>query len=229
MSNTLDPPMTFFAQLIGKDDLVFDIGANIGEKTILFSELADKVIAVEPLLECSTVLTSKFENTNVTVVNKAVGSFIGKDLICKPGNVSTTASMSNRFVKEVGKSGRFGDMHWYQSESVEVVTLDLLIEQFGVPDFIKIDVEGYEPNVVRGLSQPVNLLSFEFTPEVLFMVDEVFDHLDSLGWYETNYTLNHAPEQFELSGWVTPGFLQGKLIQYEGNNSLMGDIYVRFE
>ena len=64
-------------------------------------------------------------------------------------------------------SGRFGDCQWNQTTTVSVTTLDSLFAEHGVPQFIKIDVEGFEYEVVSGLSQPIKALSMEFTPEFL--------------------------------------------------------------
>ena len=50
---------------------------------------------------------------------------------------------------------------------VAVTTLDALIARFGVPAFIKIDVEGAEPDVLAGLSHAVPVLSFEYLPRAL--------------------------------------------------------------
>ena len=46
---------------------------------------------------------------------------------------------------------------------VPVTTLDALIERHGVPSFVKVDAEGFEEEVLQGLSRSIKALSFEFT------------------------------------------------------------------
>jgi FkbM family methyltransferase len=217
----------FYSQFMTKTDLVFDVGANVGDKATIFSELADKVIAIEPQAETFAALRDRFVNTNVTPVNKAVGDYEGVAKILHPADLTTIASLSNRFIEGVRKTRRFGPASiWDEAEEVGMTTLDILIEQFGVPAFIKIDVEGFEPEVIRGLSQLIPL-SFEFTPELLYMVDEVFDHLRTLGSFETNYGLLNDYAKLELSDWVSAETMQKELKKYESSNCIMGDVYVR--
>ena len=78
----------------------------------------------------------------------------------------TVSSMSPKFIESVGKKV-FKDETWDGQVVVKTGTLDQMIDRYGVPRFIKIDVEGFELNVLNGLSRPVPLLSFEFIPLAL--------------------------------------------------------------
>jgi hypothetical protein len=110
---------------------------------------------------------------------------------------------------------------------VPVTTMDRLVEIYGVPDFCKIDVEGFEYNVLGGLTQAIPLLSFEYTPERIQPALECIDRLTGLGQYEYNYS---SEESMILgsSEWLRaedmPRFVQNVIVQKGGS---FGDIYAR--
>ena len=72
------------------------------------------------------------------------------------------SSLSSDWVRAVQKTGRFSEYKWNRKQTVFIDTLDSLIAQYGVPAFMKIDVEGFEDQVVSGLSIPVGAISMEF-------------------------------------------------------------------
>lgn len=150
------------AELIREGSLVFDIGANIGRMTYQYLALGARVVAVEPQSVCvNEELLPRFGNDErVTIVHKACGAQEGEATMAIYGHGSTIST----FVPD----HYWGPGPWEGtprdgSETVEMTTLDALIEEYGRPDFIKIDVEGYEHEVLQGLSQFVPL-SFEFHP-----------------------------------------------------------------
>ena len=61
--------------------------------------------------------------------------------------------------------GRFAHtldvLEFAEKKNVETTTLDHLSAEYGLPFFVKIDVEGYELRVLRGLRHPVPYLSYE--------------------------------------------------------------------
>ena len=78
---------------------------------------------------------------------------------------------------------------------VPVLTLDMLIEKYGRPDYCKIDVEGWDVAVLRGLSSPLPLLSFEFHTwaDGVAELKAGLARIAELGRYEFNYTRQDAP------------------------------------
>ena len=74
-------------------------------------------------------------------------------------------------------------------ESIRTTTLDSLIADHGVPAFWKIDVEGLELDVLRGLSRPLAALSFEFVSEALDATHKCLDHLEQIGFRHFTYQL----------------------------------------
>lgn len=173
----------FYAQFVGRGDLVFDVGANTGNRTRPFLRLGAKVIAFEPQTDLAGALKKQFAtNANVVVVDKAVGR--EKTGRLRRADASTISSMSEEWIEAVKDSGRFAGHQWADALTVPMVSLDEAIAAHGSPAFVKVDVEGYEFEVVSSLSQPVAALSMEFTPERLEPIKGCIDLLTALGSYE---------------------------------------------
>jgi FkbM family methyltransferase len=223
-----DEMVRFYGQFMGRGDVVFDVGANIGNRTRVFARLCRQVVAVEPQSRCVALLTAAFSNEpKVAIVHTALGAAEGTATM-NVSVASTVSSMSPEWINAVKASGRFGsEVTWDQTEQVPVTALDKLIERFGVPAFVKIDVEGFEPQVVAGLSRPVNVLSYEFTPERLGDGLAVLDKLASLGPVEANYAQGEEMK-LVLPAWVSTEQLKDVLKGFEGNTEMFGDVYVRF-
>jgi FkbM family methyltransferase len=70
--------------------------------------------------------------------------------------------MSEKWISRVEQSGRFRkSVTWTDWQDVETTTLDSLISEYGVPHYLKVDVEGFETSVFRGLHTAISYLSFE--------------------------------------------------------------------
>ena len=219
----------FYSQFIKKGDLCFDVGANVGNRTNVFLRLGARVVAVEPQKTSFRVLQQKFtRNRRVVLVNQGLSDHVGYvDLHI--ANVSTISTMSKDWKSAVTDSGRFpSDRYsWTQVVSVPVTTMDHLIERYGLPAFVKIDVEGYELPALQGLSQPVRHLSFEHTPEFFDSTRQCVDHLSGLGRARFNLSLGEST-QFSLPNWVVGEVLCDYLSSLP-DKSVFGDVYARFE
>lgn len=182
----------FYSQFITDGDLVFDIGANHGNRTEIFLALGAKTVAYEPQPICANDLKRRFKKEqNFTLVQKALGASVGKGTmdLCQADTIS---SMSKQWVESVRKSGRFSEYEWDRSLEIEVSTLDNEISRFGKPSFLKIDVEGYESKVLSGLNMAIDAISFEFTPEDHANTVRCVERLMELGDYEFNYSLGES-------------------------------------
>ena len=219
-----DRALAFYRDLVPRDALCFDVGANVGNRVELLLELGARVVAVEPQADCVTELDRKFgSNARFTLVATALGAAPG-ELVLKVPSASTIASLSPEFIEAMQASGRFSQYSWDREIRVPVTTLDALIAEHGVPEFCKIDVEGYEAEVVAGLSQPVPCLSFEYTPELVDVALSCVEHLERLGSYE--YNVSHGESmQLVARRWFGAEALRPMLLAERFPS--WGDVYAR--
>lgn len=216
----------FYKTFVNKGDLVFDVGANVGNRTSVFLDLGAKVVAIEPQSHCAEMLKHKFgRDPRLTIIQKALGQNEGIGVIHTCG-AETISSMSDEWINAVKSSGRFSDYNWQNEEDVQITTLDVLISRFGTPSFCKIDVEGFESKVLRGLSTPIRTISFEFTPENIDNTIDSLMKIETLGKYAYNWSLEESL-QLELDDWTT----SEKMIQILSkiDPPLWGDVYARRE
>lgn len=191
----------FYSQFIHPNDIVFDIGANIGNRSDVFIALGAQVVAVEPQKYCIDYLANKYKNLpQVTLIQKAVGKTPGKQTLFVSGS-DASSSLSSVWIKEMKKSGRLANLHWKEKTQVDITTLDNLIKIYGKPTFCKIDVEGYELEVLQGLSQPIPFVSFEFFPERMRTLISCLKTLQKLGTYTFNFALGEDPH-FRTNRWL---------------------------
>jgi FkbM family methyltransferase len=134
--------LQFYGRFISDGDLVFDVGANIGERSDVFLALGAVVVAIEPQAECAKRLRSQWQSEpRFTLFEGACSEAAGeRELFISDAN--TLSSMSPEWIEAVRASGRFRDYRWDKTHTVETTTLDALIAEHGTPAFIKVDVEG---------------------------------------------------------------------------------------
>lgn len=209
---------TFYSQFIRRGDLCFDIGANIGSRVEVFYRLGAKVIAVEPHPECVKLLRAKYHIPEITVVEKAVGAKQGKGTLFINDKDSSISSMSTDWIEGRGRQ-KFPLTKWDNHQEVQITTLDSLIAEYGIPQFCKIDIEGYEIEAVKGLSQPIPYMSFEFCPELVSNAYTTIRNLDSLGMKWFNYSLGES--MVMASNWQNAQDIFTVLARAEDR----GDIY----
>jgi FkbM family methyltransferase len=219
--------LEFYSQFINPGSLCFDVGANIGNRVKVFLKLGSRVVAVEPQDECIRILNSMKRYNNLILIKKALGDVEGHvDIMIN--DINTISSISNKWIESVSSSGRFSRYGWNKKQSVEMTTLDNLVHLYGKPSFIKIDVEGSEYQVLKGLSQSVKALSLEFIPEYMDSTVQCIKHLQQLGEITLNYSLGETM-QWDLNEWVGPDEIVKILECYSIESGVFGDLYVRFQ
>jgi FkbM family methyltransferase len=214
----------FYSELLPKGALVFDIGANIGTMTRLFLSLGARVVAVEPNPDCARHIELTTSGDSVEVLQAAAGETNGLAILKVSDRKDKMSSLSDEWRDAVSRENAVYAGMWKREVTVPTVTLDTLIKRYGEPRYIKIDVEGYEERVVKGLSQCPSLLSFEFNrvflePALRAVDGAIFD--DAV----FNYTLID-PARFELEEWVGRSELRKAIVGLEEGRGL-GDIFVR--
>jgi FkbM family methyltransferase len=174
-------------------NLIFDIGFNVGEFTqTCFNKYPNcNVIAVEanPNL-VNGVSPHFFTNYNFTLHNNLVSNIEGEeiDFYVSPyatgvSTASTEFMQNSRFTKG-SKNVPKNSIKWNEPIKIQSITIDSMLERYGIPDLIKIDVEGYEYNVLSGLTQKVNDICFEWHEEESEQLYRILEHLKNIGYTE---------------------------------------------
>ena len=219
-----------YREFLGPGDLAFDLGAHVGSRVRAWRALGARVVAVEPQPDLVRVLRVLFDrDPQVVVLDAAVGAAVGRAELSVATTTPTVSSTTPGWMSVVATDHRFGRVRWDRRLQVDLVTLDDLIDTYGVPAFCKIDVEGAEADVLRGLSRPVRALSFEYLPQAheagLAALQLVARLGESAGGYEYNYS------PVETLRLVAPRWLgtDELLTLLDGIRALgrSGDVYAR--
>lgn len=218
--------MRFYSQFVNQGDLCFDIGAHVGNRTQAFLALGAKVVAVEPQPMCYDYLQKRFgRNNNCKIVTKAIADSSGPLTMYISHAAPTISTLSNdEWRDQVGRDTWF-EVQWEEELTVESITLDDLIDEFGMPAFCKIDVENFEARVLSGLSKPIQALSFEYYPPFTLDTLACIDHLDQLAAYEYNWSFGES-QKFNSDSWVSAEEMKDVIGTYSSPREY-GDIYAR--
>jgi FkbM family methyltransferase len=203
--------LDFYAGFISRGDLVFDVGANVGEYSDAFLALRARVVAVEPNPACCERLKMVAKRGSLLIENCAIGNAEGTASmhICSAPGLST---LSNEWYETARTSPIHGNATWSEIAEVRVTTLDKLAEKHGVPTFIKIDVEGFEAQVLAGMSFQPKALSFEFHFSLLNLANACLRNPALQTAYQFNYFVGNHPS-FELTEWVGAKEIEALLAQ----------------
>jgi FkbM family methyltransferase len=181
--------------------IVFDIGANVGQTTDEFLEGYDKIICFEPNPNLITLLKTKFNGNSKVIIEELALS--DKNEI-KTFNISN-ADVLSTFSDDWMFNSRFTNntYNWNTKIDVKTITLDEVIDKYGIPYFIKVDVEGYEYEVFKGLSKLLNntYFAFEWAEEQYKIINETVRHLNYLGYNNFSYTYGDKLIPLENINW----------------------------
>ncbi|PUA81262.1 FkbM family methyltransferase [Nocardioides currus] len=209
---------TYFSEFVGPGDLVFDIGANDGRYTGVFLELGGRVVAVEPNPSLAKTLHERYR---LDIEEVAVGANPGSAEL-HLGSADILSTLSTEWM-DIAREQHLSNQWSGETLTVDVSTLDLLIEKHGLPHYVKIDVEGFEPDVLRGLSKQVPVISFEVQGPALHMAAQCVESLEQLGPY--TYSVSPLDQHALATDWLDGPELLERLPELVGERH--GDVFAR--
>ena len=216
-----------YGPFVGAGDLAFDVGAHLGDRTYAFRSLGARVVALEPQPAVRRWLVRLVgRSRDVSIRAEAVGRAVGTARLALSHRTPTMSSLAEDWPNALAeRNPAFRGVRWDDSITVPVTTLDALIEQYGVPRFCKIDVEGYEAEVLAGLSHRIPALSVEFVVGALDVAEACVRRLEELGGYEFNAVevekRSFVSERWLASDEIVAWFRGG------GMSVSSGDVYAR--
>ena len=183
----------FYRRFLGPGDLAFDVGTHVGDRMLCFRRLGASVVAVEPQAALARALRLLLRgDPGVTLVSQLVGARMGEaELRLNTAN-PTVATASPAFIAAAAGAPGWEGQEWDQAETLPVTTLDGLIATHGMPDFIKLDIEGFEAEALKALSRPPRALSFEFTTIQRDVAAECLGLLAALGYRHFQASLGES-------------------------------------
>jgi FkbM family methyltransferase len=217
----------FFRKFINSSDLVFDIGANVGDRVDVFSEFGVRIVAVEPQTYCTEVITKRFGDLQTLYVENIGLSDQDGELTLHISDVDNRLSTFSN--EQMSESFFSNSKVWNRDVTIKVKTLDYLVEKYGVPDFCKIDVEGFEKKVLLGLSTPIPCLSFEFSSKRMIDIEDCVSILLKLSnRYKFNICFGE-PYQLESEEWMVEKELIKRVLERDAIEitHAWGDIYAK--
>jgi FkbM family methyltransferase len=218
-----------YGEFIKPTDLVFDVGANVGEKTAEFLKFGATVICFEPNVEAIGILYQKYY-ADPRVKIEPIGLYDREDILqFYPAAETGQSTFSLELIE---KAPWFPREHWKPPVQVHVSTLDIMFKKWGVPKFIKIDVESSEERVLVRMDKLARALSFEFYPTDKFRGERVrcIELLTKLGYHKFNYIINSSvdgeSDEYRFDDWVDRETLLAGLDEEPRRPRLeWGDVY----
>ena len=217
-----------YGRYLKPGDLAFDIGSHVGDRISSFRRLGARVVALEPQPGPAGIIRLLHgRDPLVTCLRAGAGGEQGELILQVNSNNPTVSTMSPSFVSAAEGAPGWEGQEWDRMLKVPVTTLDALIDEYGTPSFIKIDVEGFEDQVLAGLSLPVSALSFEFTTIARAVAAECITRVERLGDYRFNVALGETHIQHfnePISAADIRDFLDK--LPHEANS---GDVYAELQ
>lgn len=213
-----------YGQFIHPGDLAFDVGAHVGDRVASFRRLGARVVAVEPQPAFLRILRLFYGRKRDVVIEAVLlGASIGRaDFRINVDN-PTISTASTAFVDAADGAPGWEGQRWTRTVRMPVTTLDALIARHGVPAFIKIDVEGFEADVLAGLTNPIKALSFEFTTIQRDIAHRCVERCAALGFSTFNAALGET-QMLVAETWMSAQEIR-RWIDELPHNANSGDIY----
>jgi FkbM family methyltransferase len=184
--NMTDSELTFLRRFIQPGHHVFDVGANRGQSAEKYIDLGARVTAFEPQTDLHAEIRQLCRNSPMLTIESCG---LGRKVESRRFFITSYDQVAS--LRDDWEGNRIGE------KTIGISTLDIQIERHGLPDFCKIDVEGWELEVLEGLTHPIPILSFEYhrSDTELARAVQVLERLANIG----NYFCNLRPAE-------SPGF-----------------------
>ena len=170
---------------LSNSKLIFDIGMHVGQDTEYYLKKGFRVVAVEAnpslALRAREVFKEYVQNDRLVIINKGISS---QSFSSIPFYVNQVDSAWSSFVESIGSRGGSSEMIY-----VDVISFEQLLDEFGCPYYLKIDIEGLDLEVIkslRGVNVRPKYLSAENGQEAMIR------ELAGLG-YDSFKFINQAP------------------------------------
>ena len=215
-----------YAPFVAAGDLCFDVGAHAGNRVRCWRRLGARVVAIEPQPDFVRLLRMLHRSDpDVVIEASAVGRAPGVAKLLVSEATPTVSTLSRAWVEQARAGRGFERVRWDAEVEVPVTTLDHLVERHGVPAFVKIDVEGFEAEVLGGLSVPVQALSFEYLASAKDVALACVDRLSALGTYRYRWSVGESHRLAEGS-WLDAREIRDVLLAMTAEAG-SGDVYAR--
>ncbi|MCM2502159.1 FkbM family methyltransferase [Aureimonas altamirensis] len=213
----------FFGSFVNRGDLVFDVGAHVGNRSLALARLGARVVAVEPQTLYADLLERSMGRRLVAVERCALGAEAGTTTLHVSSRHPTVSTISPGYIARASLATGFRNVRWDERRQVEVHTLDILIDRHGLPAFCKIDVEGAEADILAGLSRPIPVIAFEYVPSVRSVALEAIDRLAALGDYRFNRVVGEG-DRWANAAWCDAASMRRQILDL-ADEAQSGDIY----
>jgi FkbM family methyltransferase len=215
-----------YRQFVRPGDLVFDIGAHVGDRVAAFRRLGARVVAVEPQPVLAKILRLFYgRDAKITIEQAAVGRQPGTIELNLNIDNPTVATASTDFVTAAAQAPGWHGQAWQKRVRVPLTTIDALIARHGTPAFVKIDVEGFEAEALAGLSRPAQTMSFEFTLIQREIALACVERCTALGYSQFNAAMGES-QTLVHRDWTDANAITRWLTELPPDAN-SGDVYAR--
>lgn len=182
--------------------LLFDIGSNIGAWALKKYNNDTQIISIEASPSTFQILQNNVKDKNIICLNFAVTSSKEESVeFFECAATNTISTLNQKWLND--PSSRFYNQFNYKKIIVNTITIDKLIEKYGIPDLIKVDVEGAEDIVLKSLTKAAKIICFEWAAEMQLEIERSIKHLESIGYskfhIQNEDKYDYIPASFELN------------------------------
>jgi len=216
----------FYRSMIANGNLCFDVGSHMGDRVDTWMALGATVVGIEPQPAFSEYLQKKYRgNRNYHHEPVAIGSEVGSAIMKISSEYPTISTLSGEQWTEKMNNATTKNLEYDKEVSVSLTTIDELIKKHGTPNFIKIDVEGFELEVLKGLSNKVDAISFEFLNTNKRAIEDCIKRLKELGFSQFNWSYEESFD-FHFEFWQKDETVLESINSFE-KDIFTGDVYAK--